>query len=305
MTSRDSERVDGTDVSPTVLSWRDATTEARRVGHKVGTEYRPLSDPPHIVEAGVHARVTNRLHDLATRTLVEPRKVFWVAPAVIIMILVVILSIIGASAGATQVWIMLAAVVVFCSVLAFLRALANRSRYRRDLDSFRTELANRNQALVIEAIRSAQQEIERRRRKTSEQDSHSAPPRGPKPIPLQMGVSHQGAELLVAKWMQYLGATDAQATAFTGDGGIDVKSRRYIAQVKNYSGAVPIASVREFQGVASVHSCRPLFFTSGQYPDSVVQFADLISMPLFRYSAEAGTLIASNASATSILSSGL
>jgi hypothetical protein len=48
----------------------------------------------------------------------------------------------------------------------------------------------------------------------------------------------------------HLGAHDAQVTQYTGDGGIDVASRRCIAQVKHYAGSVGVAAIRE-AGVAS------------------------------------------------------
>ncbi|MCK8609708.1 restriction endonuclease [Agromyces sp. C10] len=55
----------------------------------------------------------------------------------------------------------------------------------------------------------------------------------PRPAPQPYGVSHRGAEQLVADWMRHLGAFDAEVTRFTADGGVDVVSAHWIAQVKN------------------------------------------------------------------------
>lgn len=116
----------------------------------------------------------------------------------------------------------------------------------------------------------------------------------PPPPPQPFGVSHEGAEALVALWMQHLGAVDAAVTPFSGDGGIDVESKDYIAQVKNYSGTVGVAEIRELAGVALVDGRKPLFFTSGTYAQGAVEFADRASIPLFVYDAVEGTLVAGN-----------
>jgi hypothetical protein len=129
-------------------------------------------------------------------------------------------------------------------------------------------------------------------------------PRGPRPAPQPFGVSHAGAEALAAQWMAYLGVVDAEVTRVSGDGGIDVVSAGYIAQVKNYTGSVGIAEVRELAGVAAVDGRKPLFFTSGAYPASAIEFADRSGMALFRYSAELGDLEGCSIDAMHMLSPG-
>ena len=134
---------------------------------------------------------------------------------------------------------------------------------------------------------------------------HRFHPKGPMPLPQRYGVSHEGAEQLVAEWMRYFGEEDAEVTRFTGDGGIDVQSLHYIAQVKNYSGSVGVAEVRELAGVASADGRKPLFFTSGTYASGSVEFADRVGMALFRYDAIAGSLHDENHQATHIFEQGL
>lgn len=117
---------------------------------------------------------------------------------------------------------------------------------------------------------------------------------GPMPAPQPFGVSHEGAEALIAAWMVYLGESDAEPTQFSGDGGIDVVSHRYIAQVKNYAGSVDVASVRELAGVSLDDGRKPLFFTSGTYTQGATDFATRVGIALFRYIAAAGTLEGAN-----------
>lgn len=105
--------------------------------------------------------------------------------------------------------------------------------------------------------------------------------------------------------MHYLGEADAEVTRFTGDGGIDVSSNHYLAQVKNYEGTVGVASIRELAGVAAADGRKPLFFTSGAYASGAVEFAERVGMPLFVYDAIEGSLQHANESALSRLRQGL
>ncbi|WP_183086332.1 restriction endonuclease [Mycetocola tolaasinivorans] len=127
----------------------------------------------------------------------------------------------------------------------------------------------------------------------------------PTPAAQPYGVSHRGAEVWVAHWMQWLGEPDAVVTKFVGDGGIDVESKRYIAQVKNYSGSVSVAEVREFAGVASVDGRVPLFFTSGIYTAGALEFAERARLALLVYDVVDGTLSGVNVAGQAIRQAGL
>ena len=126
-----------------------------------------------------------------------------------------------------------------------------------------------------------------------------------KPEKQQFGVSDEGAESLVAQWMRWLGVYDAEVTKFVGDGGIDVESSRYIAQVKNFTGNVGIAAIRELAGVAAVDGRTPLFFTSGVYPKDSEAWAQSAGIYLFTYDVKAAKLSANNQLAREALGSGL
>ena len=126
-----------------------------------------------------------------------------------------------------------------------------------------------------------------------------------KPDKQPFGVSDEGAESLVAQWMRWLGVFDAEATKFVGDGGIDVESSQYIAQVKNFTGLVGIAAIRELAGVAAVDGRTGLFFTSGNYPPNADTWAEAAGIYLFQYDAKDAKLRASNSLARIALGEGL
>lgn len=136
----------------------------------------------------------------------------------------------------------------------------------------------------------------------SEPDSavDASAPRPDPPAPQPYGVSHAGAEHLVAAWMRHLGALDAQPTQVSGDGGIDVISSGYIAQVKNLATGttVPVAHIRDLAGVAHVDGRKAAMFTSGIYSSGGSEFADRAGIALFRYDAVRGILTPANNHAT-------
>jgi len=127
----------------------------------------------------------------------------------------------------------------------------------------------------------------------------------PEPSAQLYGVSHVGAERLVADWMHHLGDGGASVTQTTGDGGVDVRSDRYIAQVKNYSENVGVEPIRELAGVAAVEGLPPLFFAARGYAPGAVRFADRSGVALFVYDAQAGTLEGANVLGRRIRQAGL
>lgn len=114
--------------------------------------------------------------------------------------------------------------------------------------------------------------------------------RYPPPAPQPYGVDHQGAEVLVAEWMRHLGVSDATATRQVGDGGIDVDSKLFVAQVKHLSGSVGSPDLQRLAGVAVVAGKRGVFFTNTTYSPFAHAFADDARIALFTYDAHEGTL---------------
>jgi hypothetical protein len=173
------------------------------------------------------------------------------------------------------------------------------------------ELEERRQWLTVVGCDAAYEVIARRKIEARLHDPKKRDvalpfqPAGGMPPPQPYGVSHEGAENLCAQWMRYLGEGDAVTTQYVSDGGIDVASNHYVAQVKNYSGTVGVAEIRELAGVVSDDGRKPIFFTSGTYASGSIEFANRIGMPLFIYDATRGTLRGSNALADDIFRSGL
>lgn len=117
-------------------------------------------------------------------------------------------------------------------------------------------------------------------------------------------VSPREAELFVAEWMRILGARDAAVTQYVADGGVDIVSRGFVAQVKHYRGSVGVAAVRELRGAAAVMDKRPLFFTSGSYTRAATAFADEAEIPLICYSTEPSAIAGANALGHALVSCG-
>lgn len=93
------------------------------------------------------------------------------------------------------------------------------------------------------------------------------------------------AEELCAEWLRGHGDYTASTTKDGADGGVDIRSNKYVAQVKNYKGSVGVQPVREIFGIAAAEGKSALFFTSGTYTKAAKDFADSVEMPLIVYDA--------------------
>jgi hypothetical protein len=114
------------------------------------------------------------------------------------------------------------------------------------------------------------------------------------------------AEYYVAEWMRYLGASESIVTPARRDGGVDVRSDFYIAQVKHRPrDFVSVDIVRALVGVASAEGRVPLVFTSGYYSRDALDFAGRVGAPLFIFRPAEGKLVGANASAAAFRTRGL
>lgn len=111
-----------------------------------------------------------------------------------------------------------------------------------------------------------------------------------RPAPQPFGVSHDGAERLVAAWMRYLGVDDATVTRVSADGGIDVSSATVVAQVKNYIKTVAIVDIRALYGVAVAEGKRAMLFTSGSVSREGASFCDRTKIAVVKYNAVTGQI---------------
>lgn len=146
---------------------------------------------------------------------------------------------------------------------------------------------------------------ERRRAYLARESEAGATPAGrdqPAPAAQPFGVSNVGAERLVVEWMKHLGVQDASLTQQTRDGGIDVTSSTYVAQVKHQQGSVVVQDVRALFGAATADGRKPVFFTTSTYTADSLAFANRVDMPLFVFQTETGELRSANESALAMRS---
>jgi hypothetical protein len=172
-------------------------------------------------------------------------------------------------------------------VVPNLAALSEATQQLRDLEAEVQSLREEADVMISEAkskTEQAQQSL------TEWQASLAAPE------PQQYGVSPTGAEHWVRDWMLHMGAMNAVVTQQSNDGGIDITSDLFVAQVKHYQGSVGIAELRQLAGVLHAEGAQrhALFFTSGNYPAQANDFADSVNMALFVYDVTSGEVSPQN-----------
>jgi len=97
-------------------------------------------------------------------------------------------------------------------------------------------------------------------------------------------------ELISTSWMQFWGEHDAVATQFSGDGGVDVLSSNFGAQVKFYSNKpVGRPEVQALVGAAAGHGVSPVFFAySTGYTAEALQWAQDMDVACFTFVPQQG-----------------
>jgi restriction endonuclease len=112
--------------------------------------------------------------------------------------------------------------------------------------------------------------------------------------------SPDDAEQVAAEWMRHLGFDDARCTAAGTDGGVDVRSREAVAQVKAQLTPVGRPELQALYGVARSEGRQPLFFSLMSYTAAALTWADEVGMALFRFD-HAGMVEAVNPPAEALL----
>jgi len=112
--------------------------------------------------------------------------------------------------------------------------------------------------------------------------------------------SPDDAEQVAAEWMRHLGFGDARCTGAGTDGGVDVRSREAVAQVKAQLSPVGRPELQALYGVARSEGRRPLFFSLMSYTAAALVWADEVGMALFRFD-HAGAVEAVNAAGETLL----
>ena len=126
----------------------------------------------------------------------------------------------------------------------------------------------------------------------------------PAPTAQPYGVSPRGAEFWVRDAIRWLGAPEAEVTPQTGDGGLDVVSAKWGAQVKHYVGSVPVEELRATMGAALALGLQPMLWTSGSLTEAGKQFADLALVPVVHYNVETAEITGLTEVAVAVLRDG-
>ncbi|MGW5074009.1 restriction endonuclease [Rhodococcus sp. NPDC004095] len=94
----------------------------------------------------------------------------------------------------------------------------------------------------------------------------------------------EAAEKNAALRMREMGFTDAKVTNAGSDGGIDVRSKRALAQVKWQGAQVGRPAVQQLYGArGSRHEVELFFFAATGYSQHAVQYADECEIKLFTF----------------------
>lgn len=266
------------------------------VGRRFGEKYPNVWDSDKNLLAAFE-ELTKQTDAVALRVKNETRKsgALWWFLASVVMFVVSVMT--GGSLSWGGVSLMLVSI---SGMLAVNSSTRKAKAYSENSKWFRhVALFEASEAIL------ARRQLAKAHDPSSRDQSAAFVPAGPPPPPQPFGVSHEGAEHLCAQWMKYLGEADAEVTRFVADGGIDVGSLHYVAQVKNYTGSVGVAEVRELAGVSHDDGRKPLFFTSGSYASGAVDFASRVGIALFIYNSSEGTLTGANSIGELALARGL
>jgi hypothetical protein len=112
--------------------------------------------------------------------------------------------------------------------------------------------------------------------------------------------SPEDAEQVAAEWMRHLGFDDAHCTAAGTDGGVDVRSRGAVAQVKAQLAPVGRPELQALYGIARSEGRQSLFFSLMSYTAAARSWADEVGMALYRFD-HAGMVEAVNAAGEALL----
>lgn len=93
----------------------------------------------------------------------------------------------------------------------------------------------------------------------------------------------QEAELLAFDWMRRNGHRDAALTKSGADGGIDITSRKAIAQVKHHQKPTGLGEMQRMSGIAASTGRKALFFSSAGYTPKAKEWARQHDIALYQF----------------------
>lgn len=102
------------------------------------------------------------------------------------------------------------------------------------------------------------------------------------PPPLS-GMTWQQAEQFTCKWMVKNGYRDAVVTASGPDGGVDIRARKALGQVKHHQRPVGIAEVQRLFGIARAEGKKALLFSASGVTKEALRWANSHDVGCFSY----------------------
>lgn len=92
------------------------------------------------------------------------------------------------------------------------------------------------------------------------------------------------AEEVAAEWLRWLGFDDAEVTGAGADGGVDVRAKSMVAQVKMHLAPIGRPDLQRLHGVAVTERALSVFFSLSDYSPEAKEWAEQVGMTLFRFS---------------------
>lgn len=166
--------------------------------------------------------------------------------------------------------------------------IKNRSFERwQEVDIRRNELGDRFRTAAQRILEISIKNEKAQKAQKAATHSYEESKRGPDVV---LDCSPRQAEYLAALWMRHLGEIDAHVSQPTRDGGIDVESKNFVAEVKHHAKPVGPGPIRSIYGVATAAGKLGVVFSRNGYTTSAVEFANRAGVVLFEYNSDAGTL---------------
>jgi hypothetical protein len=92
------------------------------------------------------------------------------------------------------------------------------------------------------------------------------------------------AEEVAAEWLSWFGFVDIKATGAGADGGVDVRGKSLVAQVKMHMVPIGRPDLQRLYGAAQAENAVSAFFSLTDYTRDAKAWADQVGMALFRFS---------------------
>ena len=141
--------------------------------------------------------------------------------------------------------------------------------------------------IFLEEYRQASSRLERKREEKKSQQVRVREflEANPDAVLYRAPINAREFEIICANWMQLWGEIDAAATQFSGDGGLDVVSSNFGAQVKFFANApVGRPEIQALYGAASGNGLQPAFFAySSGYTAEALDWARKVGVACFTF----------------------